>query len=124
MRSKAKIQLVGNVGQIECQYTPKGKLVCKFSIGVNFGKKGSNDTDWYPCVAWEGSAELMNDMVQVGTQLFVEGKQRIKKWEDKDGGKHQNVEITVLEFDVIARGKPREEQAEDENQDLPEFMRE
>lgn len=117
---KAKIQIKGNVGQIEAQYTPQGKLVCKFTVAVNFGKKGSNDTDWYNCVAWERTAEMMNEMVQVGTHVLVEGVQRIKKWEDKNGVKHSNVEITVREFDVLAKGKPRE--AEDESQELPEFM--
>src|SRR5688572_16605587 len=92
---KAKLQIIGNVGKIEAQYTPQGKLVCKGSVAVNFGKKGSDDTDWYNFVAWEKTAEMMNDFVQVGTRVLIEGIQRIKKWEDKEGGKHQNIELTV-----------------------------
>ena len=117
---KAKTQIKGNVGQIECQYTPQGKLVCKFTVAVNFGKNGEKDTDWYNCVAWERTAEMMNDMVQVGTHVLVEGVQRIKKWADKDGNKHLNVELTVREFDVLYKGKPKE--SSDESQDQPEFM--
>lgn len=109
---KATIQLLGNVGQIEAQYTPQGKLVCKFSVAVNFGKNGNSDTDWYNCVAWERTAEMMNDMVQTGTRVLVEGVQRIKKWESKGGEKHIGIEVTVKDFDVLAKGKPREEQGD------------
>jgi single stranded DNA-binding protein len=119
---RAKSQIKGNIGKIEAQYTPQGKLVCKGTVAVNFGKKGSNDTDWYNFVAWENTADIMNSLVQVGTLVMLEGVQRIRKWEDKEGKTHVFVEVTVRDFDVLARGKPREEQAEEESQELPEFM--
>lgn len=118
---KTKIFVKGNVGTIEAQYTPAGKMLCKGTVAVNFGKQGSNDTDWYQFIAWENMAEWMNESVQVGTHVLLEGVQRIKKWESQDGKKGVNIEITVKDFTVLGKGKPREETVDEEQ---PEFMRE
>lgn len=117
---KAKVQFIGNVGQMESQYTDgkRGdpKLFCKFSVAVNNGKE-KEDTDWYNCTLWEKSAEIFDSMAQVGTQVYIEGALRLKKYQSK-GVEKMSAEVKVNDFNILSRGKEREV---DDNE--PAFMR-
>ncbi len=110
---KAQINAIGNVGKIKSEFTDGGTQYTKFSLAVNFGKKDNPETDWYNCTAWGKVAELMYEMVEVGTRVLVSGELRIKKWE-KDGKSGINSEINVRDFDILAKGKDKSETPYDE----------
>lgn len=114
----AVLRLFGNVGKIEASYTPQGKFVLNGSIAVNFGKGDKKITNWYNFVAWERKGELMNDLCQVGSFVFVEGNLTLREWSDKEGVKHVSPDLTVSDFRILGKGKSKEEVSEDE----PEFM--
>lgn len=100
----AHITLVGNVGGLEAQYTPQGKLIVKGTLAVNIGYGDKAKTDWYNFIAWEKTAELLNKFAEKGTGLIIMGLPRINIWNDDNGVKHTKVEVTVQDFKVTARG--------------------
>jgi single-strand DNA-binding protein len=116
--SDAKLQIFGNIGKIEASYTPNGKFVLKGSVAVNHGRDSKKITNWFNFIAWEQKGEIMNQMCEVGTFVYIEGAFVIREWTDKDGGKRRSDDITVSDFRVLGRGKKKEEQSEDQ----PDFM--
>ncbi len=125
--NNATVRLFGNIGKIESQYTPQGKLVTKSSLAVNHGYGDNKTTDWYNLTAWgnndpdkKGNADWMQELCQKGTQVYVEGKLQLREWKDKDGVKHLSPDVTVNEFRVISRGKGKDSEQEEEQ---PEFMK-
>ena len=129
--NNAVIRLFGNIGKIESQYTPTGKLVTKASLAVNHGWGDNKTTNWYNLTAWggdddrKGNAERMRELCEKGTGLFVEGKLLLREWTDRDGAKHLSPDVTVSEFRVMARGKKPEDSAspyDGEEGDLPDVQ--
>lgn len=116
---KAKLLIKGNVGKIESSFTPNGDRLTKFSVAVNFGKDDKKETDWHYCTAWGKLAELIDNLVDVGTHVLIEGEFRLKKWTDKNGNEKLSPELTVRDFDVLAKGKKKSEPSDDE----PEYMK-
>jgi single-strand DNA-binding protein len=111
--------LKGNVGSVEFKYTPQGKLVGEVNLAVNIGYGENKLTNWYKCTVWEKTAEMMQKFVEKGTGLLIIGRQKISEWTDDNEVKHMKVEVTVQDFEVLARGKKREDAGEDE----PEYMK-
>lgn len=113
-----KVQLFGNVGKAEAQYTPQGQFIFKGSIATSHGKRGEETTNWYNFTAWETLGEWMNKSVEKGTYLYIEGSLVLREWTDKEGVVHISPDVTVTDYRVLGRGKKKEESEEEE----PEFM--
>ena len=99
MSSVNKVILVGNVGkEPEMRYTPNGVAVADFSIACNskFGEKET--TEWVTITAWKKTAELCNQYLKKGRQVYVEGRLQTDSWEDKGVTKYRTkvVANTVL----------------------------
>ena len=70
-----KLIMIGAVGKdVELKETNTGKLYCKFSLcaDTKFGDK--KEVLWMQCTAWGKLAEIVNQYVQKGTKLYVEGR--------------------------------------------------
>ena len=78
-------------------------------------------------MAFDKAAEIISKHLVKGAQLYVEGKQKTNKWEDKDGNKRSTPEIIVREFSFIgSKGETSEvpqggapQQDDDFNSDIP-----
>ena len=122
----AVVRLFGNIGKIESQYTPQGKLVTKSSLAVNHGYGEKQVVNWYNLTAWgndndrKGNADWMMETCEKGTQIMVEGTLLLREWVDKEGLKRLSPDVTVSEFRVLARGKKKGEEADE---DEPEYMK-
>ncbi len=102
-----KVILVGRLGQDpEMKYTPSGTGVCNFSIATSEtwnDKSGQKQerTEWHRIVVWSKLAELCNQYLAKGRQVFVEGKLQTRSWDDqKTGQKKYMTEInaTTVQF--------------------------
>ena len=105
----SRLFLVGNVGKIESEYTPTAKFICKGTFAVNIGFGDKKETNWYNFIVWDKQGELFNELVGVGTHLLIEGELLLREWTDKDGGKHISHDVTVRDFNVLGRGKKKEQ---------------
>lgn len=94
---------IGRIGKMETRYTASGDPVTNFSLAVNdpYGKKEKGeDTDWFNCVAFKKTAEVLEKYAKVGQELYVEGKVKFRPW-DKDGVKQYKAEVVVDNMQML-----------------------
>ena len=97
-----KIILVGNLGRDpEVRLTKDGKAVADFSLAVT-ERKGQN-TEWFNIVAWEKLAEVCDEYLKKGSQVYVEGRQKTESWE-KDGEKKYKQTIVIHNMTMLGGG--------------------
>lgn len=94
-----KVILVGRLGQNpEVRYTPSGAAVANFSVATNESwtdKSGQKQerTEWHRVVVWGKLAELCNQYLAKGRQVYVEGRLQTRQWQDKDGQTKYTTEV-------------------------------
>ena len=99
-----KVQLIGRLGQEpEIITLDSGKKLAKFSIATNEKYKKANgeivnDTQWHNLVAWNKTAEIIEQYVTKGKEIAIEGKLTSRNYEDKEGQKRYVTEIVVNEL--------------------------
>ena len=116
-RSLNKVMLIGNLGQDpEMRYTPSGKPLTKFQLAANRswttsdGEKKS-ETEWFNIVAWGKLAEICNQYLKKGKQVYIEGRLQTRRWQDDDGANHSSVEVVAQEM-IMLDGRPEEIEAD------------
>ncbi len=104
-----KVQLIGRVGQDpEILNLETGKKLAKFSIATNdnyTNAKGEKveQTDWHNVVAWGKTAEIIEQFVNKGKEIAVEGKLTTRSWEDKEGQKRYTTEVVCSELLLLGK---------------------
>ena len=97
-----QVQIIGRVGQDpETKNTPSGSAVCNISIATNESWKDKNGqkqerTEWHNVVAFAKLAEIMGSYLHKGSLVFIQGRLKTDKYEDKDG-------ITRYKTSIVAR---------------------
>ena len=134
-----KVILIGNLGRDpEIRYLDSGVAVANFSLATTENYKNKegervSQTEWHNIVLWRGLAEITEKWLKKGSSVFIEGRIRTRKWEDKDGNTKYNTEIladnmTMLgkkdrgTTDVIPNDNPSPEEnelQEEKGDDLP-----
>lgn len=94
-----KVILIGRLGDApDLKYTPTSQAVCTFSIATSetwvekTGEKKTK-TEWHRIVVWGKLAELCNQYLGKGAQVYIEGKNSTRSWDDKDGQKRYMTEV-------------------------------
>ena len=77
----------------ELRYTGTGKPVCSFTIAINNGYCENRQTDFINCVAWNKTAEFVNQYFVKGSMIIVDGRIATRTWEDNDGKKNYVTEV-------------------------------
>ena len=103
-----KIIIMGNLGRDpEMRYTPQGKPVTNFSVATsrrwtNADGTPGEETVWFRVSAWGRMAEVCNEYLSKGRQVFVEGRLRPdpetggpRLWTRQDGTAGASFEITA-----------------------------
>ena len=96
-----KVIVLGRLGQNpELKYTPSGAAVCNFSCATSESWTDRNGqkqekTEWHRVVVWGKLAELCNQYLAKGRQVYVEGSLQTRSWEDKNGVKRYTTEINA-----------------------------
>jgi single-strand DNA-binding protein len=104
-----KVILVGNLGSDPTlRYTPNGTPVCNFNIATTerfTNKEGTKEarTEWHRIVAWSRLAEICNEYLKKGKQVYIEGRLQTRSWEDKDGNKKFTTEVVALNMVMLGR---------------------
>ena len=110
-----KVILVGNLGKDpEVKYLDNGVAVANFSLATteNYkNKKGErvSQTEWHNIVLWRGLAEVAEKYLKKGASIYVEGKIKTRKWEDKDANTRYNTEILADSMTMLGGKKDSEE---------------
>ena len=100
MASVNKVILVGNLGKDpESRFLPDGKAVCNFSIATTdkWKDKATGEakeaTEWHRISAFGRTAEVCGEYLKKGSQVYIEGRLKTRKWQDKEGQDRYTTEI-------------------------------
>ena len=114
-----KVILIGNLGKDpEVRYLDSGVAVANFSLATTENYKNKegeriSQTEWHNIVLWRGLAVVAEKWLKKGSSVYIEGKIRHRKWEDKEGNTRYNTEI--LGDNMTMLGKK-----DDNSSDAPE----
>jgi single-strand DNA-binding protein len=121
MANLNRVQLMGNVGKDpEGKYTNSGKKVVSFSIAVNNsyktqGGETRKETEWFNIEVWGKLGDVIQEYVHKGSQLYVEGRLKTDKFEDKNGDVKYFTKVVMSNFQFLgsnASGNPRQSEVE------------
>jgi single-strand DNA-binding protein len=108
MASVNKVILIGNLGRDpEVRYTPSGSAVCNVSIATTRSWKNKEsgekqeETEWHRVVFFDRLAEIAGEYLKKGRSVYVEGRLRTRKWQDKEGKDNYTTEIFALEMQML-----------------------
>ena len=103
-----KVILVGNLGKDpETRYMPSGKPVTSFSIATSesWTDRQSGDkqerTEWHNIVLFDKLAEIAAEYLRKGSQVYIEGSLRTRKWQDKEGKDRYTTEIVGRDMQML-----------------------
>jgi single-strand DNA-binding protein len=103
-----KVILVGNLGaDPETRYMPSGSAVTNLSIATSeqWKDKQSGEqkerTEWHKVAMFNRLAEIAAEYLRKGSQVYIEGKLRTRKWQDRDGNDRWTTEIIADEMQML-----------------------
>ena len=127
-----KVILIGNLGKDpEIRYTQSGTAVCNFTLatteswGGKDGGERQEHTEWHNIVAWARLAEICNEYLRKGKQVYIEGGIRVRKWEDREGNTRYTTEIVARNMQMLGSkdgggGRPARDADDPNNRPGPE----
>jgi len=108
MRGVNKVILVGNLGaDPETRYMPSGGAVTNIRLATSESWKDKNTgdqqerTEWHSIAFFGRLAEIAAEYLRKGSQVYVEGKLRTRKWQDKDGNDRWTTEVIANEMQML-----------------------
>ncbi|HKQ79390.1 MAG TPA: single-stranded DNA-binding protein [Blastocatellia bacterium] len=102
-----KITIVGHLGRDpELRYTPQGTALCKMSIATTEKRKNvagemEEHTTWFRVTSWGRQAELANEYLAKGRQVYVEGRLRLEEYTDREGQKRISAEVSATDIQFL-----------------------
>ena len=109
-RGVNKVILVGNLGQKpEMRYTQTNTAVATLSIATSESWKDKDSgelrekTEWHRVVLFGKLAEIAEQYLDKGSQLYIEGKLQTRKWQDKEGNDRYTTQILGNAMNMLGR---------------------
>jgi single-strand DNA-binding protein len=103
-----KVILVGNLGQDpETRAMPSGKAVTNVRVATSDSWRDKQtgeqkeQTEWHTVVFFDRLAEIAAEYLRKGSQIYVEGRLRTRKWQDKSGNDRYTTEIVGNEMQML-----------------------
>lgn len=122
-RGVNKVILVGHVGQDpEVRYSPSETAIANLSLATNSYWKDRQTgedrekTEWHRLVFFNRTAEIVEQYVRKGSQIYVEGRLQTRKWQDQNGQDRYTTEIVVHELQLLG-GRSDSSQSSGFNED-------
>lgn len=110
MASVNKVILVGNLGaDPESRYMPNGDAVVNIRLATteSWKDKASGEkkelTEWHRVVFYRKLAEIAGQYLKKGSQVYIEGRLRTRKWQGQDGQERYTTEIEANEMQMLGR---------------------
>jgi single-strand DNA-binding protein len=107
-RGVNKVILVGTLGKDpETRYMPSGSAVTNLRIATNEQWKDKQTgeqqerTEWHSIAMFGRLAEIAAEYLRKGSQVYIEGKLRTRKWQDKEGKDRYSTEIVADEMQML-----------------------
>ena len=95
-------QFIGRLGKDpEQRYLPNGDAVVNFSLAVGWKGKEKEGCEWVNVVAFKKLAEIIAKYCAKGHQVYISGKMRTRKWQDRDGADRYTTEIVADQIQML-----------------------
>ncbi|MFA7279844.1 MAG: single-stranded DNA-binding protein [Sterolibacterium sp.] len=119
MASVNKVILIGNLGKDpDVRYMPSGEAVTNITVATTetWKDKSSGEkkeaTEWHRVVFFRKLAEIAGQYLKKGSQVYIEGSLKTRKWQDKEGQERYTTEIVADEMRMLGSrqgsGQPEE----------------
>jgi single-strand DNA-binding protein len=103
-----KVILIGNLGKDpEVRYTPNGNAICNVSVATTRTWKDKTtgdkqeETEWHRVVFYDRLAEIAGEYLKKGRPIYVEGRLKTRKWQNKEGQDVYTTEIIANEMQML-----------------------
>lgn len=107
-RGVNKVIVIGNLGNDpETRSTPSGTTVTNLSVATNESWKDKQTgeqkerTEWHKVAMFGRLAEIAAEYLRKGSQVYIEGKLRTRKWQDQQGNDRYSTEIIADEMQML-----------------------
>jgi single-strand DNA-binding protein len=102
-----RVQLIGYLGKDpEARFTPTGKKVAHFSLGVTQRWKAEGETkeytDWVYIEAWGRLGDICSQYLHKGSLAYIEGRLKVDRYEEK-GETHYSSKVVALRVQLLDR---------------------
>jgi single-strand DNA-binding protein len=121
MASVNKVQIIGNLGRDpETRYMPSGDAMTNIAVATTdkWKDKQSGEqkeaTEWHRVAFFGKLAEIAGQYLKKGSQVYVEGRLKTRKWTDKDGVEKYTTEIIADTMQMLG-GQPKAVENEQRN---------
>ena len=103
-----KVILIGRVGaDPEVRYMPNGTAIANIRLATNDGYKDKNSgeyvdsTEWHRVVCFGKLGEIVSQYVKKGKLVYIEGRLKTNKWQDKNGQDRYSTDIVANEMQLL-----------------------
>jgi len=109
-----KITIIGHLGRDpEMRYTPEGQQVTSFSVASSRKYKTAagdlrEETEWFNISAWGKLAEVCNEYLKKGKQVYVEGGLKTRTYQAQNGETRFSMDVTCQEIQFLGGGQGEE----------------
>lgn len=116
MASVNRVIILGNVGKDpETRYMPSGDAVTNLSVATseNWKDKDGNKqehTEWHRIAFFGKLAEIAGEYVKKGSPVYVEGRLKTRKWQDKDGSDRYSTEVVAERLQLLGKREATQEE--------------
>ena len=107
-RGVNKVILVGNLGaDPDTRYMPSGKAVTNIRVATSESWKDRTTgdmqerTEWHSVVMYDKLGEIAAEYLRKGSQVYIEGKIRTRKWQDKEGKDRYTTEVIADQMQML-----------------------
>ncbi|HMV46354.1 MAG TPA: single-stranded DNA-binding protein [Blastocatellia bacterium] len=104
-----KITIVGYLGRDpELRYTAQGTAVCKMSVATTERRRSADGeseehTTWFRVTVWGRQAELANEYLGKGRQVYIEGRLRLEEYADREGNPRISPEVNATDIQFLGQ---------------------
>ena len=107
MASVNKVIVLGNLGRDpETRYTADGAAITNITVATsrrykNAAGEQQEETEWHRISFFGRLAEIAGEYLRKGRPVYVEGRLRTRKWQDKDGQDRYTTEIVADNMQLL-----------------------
>jgi single-strand DNA-binding protein len=100
--------IIGNLGRDpEARQSNDGNAICSLAVATSESWKDKNtgeqkeNTEWHRVVMYGRLAEISSQYLRKGSKVYLEGKLKTNKWQDKEGNDRYTTEIVAREMQML-----------------------
>lgn len=92
---------------VEMRYTPNGNPVANFGMALNRryrqDEEVKEETTFVDLVAFNRTAEIAQEFLGKGRPVAIEGRLRLRSWEDEGGARRSKLDVVVNQLHLMPR---------------------